>query len=90
MGVPLGPNEALQFPYGVVEIKLQAKPPAWIKQLVQSGEFWLYEPSLSSTIIYHSAFDSRVLQTNSRAWEVQQGYLHCRCVASEVLLAGDI
>ncbi len=41
MGMPLGPDEALQFPYGVVEIKLQAKPPAWIKELVRSGEFGL-------------------------------------------------
>ena len=35
---PLAPGEAVAFPYAVVEIKLQVKPPPWIKELVQSGE----------------------------------------------------
>jgi hypothetical protein len=37
MAAPLGLDDMVQFPYGVVEIKLQAKPPQWIKDLVQSG-----------------------------------------------------
>lgn len=38
ISAPLQPDDVVQFPYAVVEIKLQAKPPQWIKDLVQSGE----------------------------------------------------
>lgn len=34
---PPGPSDAVHFPYGVVEVKLQAKPPAWLTKLVDSG-----------------------------------------------------
>lgn len=36
--IPPGPGDEICFPYGVVEVKLQAKPPPWVKELVQSGE----------------------------------------------------
>lgn len=34
---PLGEGDVAQFPYGVVEIKLQAKPPQWVKDLISTG-----------------------------------------------------
>ena len=34
---PLHEEEVAQFPYGVVEIKLQAAPPQWVRDLVNSG-----------------------------------------------------
>lgn len=34
---PLREDEVAQFPYGVVEIKLQASPPQWVRDLVNSG-----------------------------------------------------
>ena len=34
---PLRDDDVAQFPYGVVEIKLQAKPPQWVKDLVSTG-----------------------------------------------------
>ena len=34
---PLDTRDVSQFPYGVVEIKLQASPPAWVKDLVKTG-----------------------------------------------------
>jgi uncharacterized membrane protein YidH (DUF202 family) len=34
---PPGPAEVEHFPYAVVEVKLQAKPPPWLKELVTSG-----------------------------------------------------
>jgi SPX domain protein involved in polyphosphate accumulation/uncharacterized membrane protein YidH (DUF202 family) len=35
VGIP--PKDVVHFPYAVVEIKLQAKPPQWLKSLVKSG-----------------------------------------------------
>lgn len=37
MSAPIGPGDLVHFPYAVVEIKLQAKPPPWVKSLVASG-----------------------------------------------------
>ena len=34
---PLYQGDAVQFPYGVVEIKLQSNPPDWVKKLVKTG-----------------------------------------------------
>ena len=34
---PLCDDEVAQFPYGVVEIKLQAEPPEWVKDLIRTG-----------------------------------------------------
>jgi len=34
---PLAPHEAVPFPYGVVEVKLQAEAPVWLEALVTSG-----------------------------------------------------
>lgn len=34
---PLREDDVAQFPYGVVEIKLQAKPPQWVKDLISTG-----------------------------------------------------
>jgi SPX domain protein involved in polyphosphate accumulation/uncharacterized membrane protein YidH (DUF202 family) len=34
---PLREDDVAQFPYGVVEIKLQASPPQWVRDLVNSG-----------------------------------------------------
>ena len=34
---PLHKDDVAQFPYGVVEIKLQASPPQWVRDLVNSG-----------------------------------------------------
>ena len=34
---PLCEDDVAQFPYGVVEIKLQASPPQWVRDLVNSG-----------------------------------------------------
>lgn len=34
-GIP--PKDVVHFPYAVVEIKLQAKPPQWLKSLVKNG-----------------------------------------------------
>jgi SPX domain protein involved in polyphosphate accumulation/uncharacterized membrane protein YidH (DUF202 family) len=34
---PLSEDDVAQFPYGVVEIKLQSKPPQWVRELVNSG-----------------------------------------------------
>eukprot|EP00890_Picochlorum_soloecismus_P002733 jgi/Picsp_1/3460/NSC_06298-R1_vacuolar transporter chaperone 4 len=34
---PLYQGDVVQFPYGVVEIKLQSSPPDWVKKLVKTG-----------------------------------------------------
>lgn len=39
MGATLGPSDACYFPYAVVEVKLQAEPPAWVQGLLQTGEW---------------------------------------------------
>ena len=33
----MDPRDIVHFPYAVVEIKLQAKPPKWLKEIVKSG-----------------------------------------------------
>jgi hypothetical protein len=30
-GPPPGPAEVVQFPYAILEVKLQVEPPAWVK-----------------------------------------------------------
>lgn len=37
MSEPLHEDEVVNFPYGVVEIKLQSAPPEWVKNLIRSG-----------------------------------------------------
>ena len=36
-GPPLGPNELIEFPFAVLEIKLQDAAPDWVSELLASG-----------------------------------------------------
>ena len=37
MGAPVDPSDAVYFPYAVVEIKMQAEPPEWVQELLDTG-----------------------------------------------------
>eukprot|EP00887_Chlorella_sp_A99_P003724 scaffold7.g3724.t1 len=47
MGQPFRPEEVVQFPYAVVEVKLQAQPPQWVVDLVGSSGLLLPVPKFS-------------------------------------------
>lgn len=66
LSAPLSPEDVVHFPYAIVEVKLQAKPPRWLKDLVKSGII-LPVPKFSK-FLHGSAVMFQHLTDNTPHW----------------------